>query len=220
MPAPSPADAPEWRHHWPAAVLAVVAALVALWARHHLFPAYSWNRDEPVYLWHVDLLRSGHLTATDGGYPSLFRPWLSARGDGVLFTQYTLGWPLVLLAAAVATGTAGNALLLGAALAVIGTYAITFELRRDQALATTASALMVASPILAIQGGVYLSYLFTLGLGLLFGAALLSGVRRQRPWRLAGAGLLLGWIFMTRPYDAVLWGLAFGGYLLVIERAR
>lgn len=220
MPEPEPtAAAPTgWRAHWPAAALALLAALVALWARHRLFPAYSWNRDEPVYLWHVDLLRSGHLTATDGGHPSLFQPWLSARGDGVVFTQYTLGWPLVLLAAAVLTGSAGNALLLGAALAVVGTYVLGLEVLRDRRIATVGAALMVASPILAIQGGVYLSYLFTLGLGLVAGALLLSGLRLGRSRRLVAAGLLLGWVFLTRPYDAVLWGLAFGAYALVVER--
>jgi hypothetical protein len=217
-PVPSAAEPTGWRAHWPAAALAVLAALVALWARHRLFPAYSWNRDEPVYLWHVDLLRAGQLTATDGGHPSLFQPWLSARGDGVIFTQYTLGWPLVLLAAAVLTGSAGNALLVGAALAVLGTYALGLEVLRDRRIATVGAALMVASPILAIQGGVYLSYLFTLGLGLLAGTLLLSGVRLRRNGRLVAAGLLLGWVFLTRPYDAVLWGVAFGAYALVLER--
>lgn len=220
MPAPRASVGAAWRDHWPALALALLAALVALWARHTLFPAFSWNRDEPVYLWHVDALRAGQLTPSDGGHPQLFQPWLSARGDGVLFTQYTLGWPLVLLAAAVATGSAGNALLLGAALAVLGTYAFALEVTRDRGLATVAAALMVGSPLLAIQGGVYLSYLFTLGLGLCFGVGLLSGIRDHRPWRLVGAGGLLGWIFMTRPYDAVLWGLAFGGYAVVVHRDR
>lgn len=208
------------REHWPAVALAVVAALLALWARHVLFPAYSWNRDEPVYLWHVEVLRSGHLRAPDGGHLALFRPWLTAHSDGTLFTQYTLGWPLVLLAAAVLTGSAGNALLLGAALAVLGTYVIGLELLRDRRIATVGAAFMVASPILPIQGGAYLSYLFTLGLGLLFGALLLSGLRLGGVWRPLVAGVLLGWIFMTRPYDAVLWGAAFGSYALVRERAR
>lgn len=216
----APATTASWRGHWPAAVLALLAALVALWARHHLFPAFSWNRDEPVYLWHVDALRAGHLTPTDGGFPELFQPWLSARGEGVVFTQYTLGWPLVLLAFAVVTGSAGNALLVGAALAVLGTYALGFELWRDRRIATVAGALMVGSPILAIQGGAYLSYLFTLGLGLLFATALLSGLRLGRPGRLVVAGLLLGWIFLTRPYDAVLWGAAIVGYALLRDRRR
>jgi len=208
------------RNHWPVLVLAALAALVALWARHTIFPALSWNRDEPVYLWHVEVLRAGQLTATDGGHPSLFHPWLSARGDGVLFTQYTLGWPLVLLALSIVTGSAGNALLLGAALAVLGTYALALEVTRDRGLATVAAALMVASPLLALQGGVYLSYLFTLGLGLLFGVGLLRGIRTHSRSLLLGAGALLGWIFLTRPYDAVLWGGAFAAYALVTHRER
>jgi hypothetical protein len=32
--------------------------------------------------------------------------------------------------------------------------------------------------------------------------------------------VLLGWIFLTRPYDAVLWGAAFAGFLVVRDRAR
>ncbi|MGQ0830309.1 MAG: hypothetical protein ACT4OV_01390 [Microthrixaceae bacterium] len=209
-----------WAEHLPAAGLAVLAALVALWARHTVFPAYSWNRDEPVYLWHVEVLRAGLLTATDGGHPGLFLPWLSASAQGELFTQYTLGWPLVLLAAEWLTGAPGAALLLGAALAVIGTYALGLELLQDRRVATVAAGLMVASPILPIQGGAYLSYLFTLGLGLIFGVLLLSGIRTGRWPRLAVAGVVLGWIFMTRPYDAVLWGLAFGVYALVRSRSR
>jgi hypothetical protein len=220
QPVPSTVEPTGWRAHWPAVALAVLAALVALWARHRLFPAYSWNRDEPVYLWHVDVLRSGRLTATDGGHPSLFQPWLSARGDGELFTQYTLGWPLVLLAADLLTGSSGSAPMLGAALAVLGTYALGLEVLRDRRVATLGAALMVASPILAIQGGAYLSYLFTLGLGLLAGSLLLSGVRVQRTLPVVAAGGLLGWIFLTRPYDALLWGAAFAVGALVRERAR
>lgn len=218
---PQPTDAPTgWRVHWPAAALTVIAVLVALWARHVLAPAYSWNRDEPVYLWQASAMRAGHLAVSDGGFPELFRPWLTAQGDGVLFSQYTPGWPFVLVAASVLTGTYGAAPLLGAALAVLGTYAIGIELLRDRRIATAAAALMVLSPILAIQGGVYLSYLFTLGLGLLFGALLLRGLRRDRIAELTGAGALLGWVFMTRPYDAVLWGLAFTGYVATQHRSR
>jgi 4-amino-4-deoxy-L-arabinose transferase-like glycosyltransferase len=202
---------------WPIAALAAVAAIESLVAHRVLFPSYSWNRDEPVYLWHVEVLRSGHLTSTDGGWPAFFHPWLSAAKDGELFSQYTLGWPIVLLAADVVFGSPAAAIAVGAALAVLGTYAVAMELTRDRRLSLLACAVLLASPILAVQGGAYLSYLFTLGLGLLFGAALLSGTRLRRPGRLVGAGLLLGWIFMTRPYDAVLWGGAFGAYAVIVH---
>ena len=36
------------------------------------------------------------LTPPDGGFPASFHPWLSGARDGVFFSQYTLGWPLVL----------------------------------------------------------------------------------------------------------------------------
>lgn len=208
------------RAHWPALLLALVAAAVAVWARSQIFPAHSWNRDEPVYLWHVELLRSGRLTSSDGGLPDMFHPWLSARGDGYFFSQYTLGWPLVLLAARVVTGTATAALPLGAALAVLGTYALGLELQRDRVVAVTGAGLLVLSPLLVVQGGVYLSYLFTLGLGLLFGVAFLVGVRRQQTALLVVAGVLVGWIFMTRPYDAILWAAAFVVAAFVLQRPR
>jgi hypothetical protein len=220
MPAGPSATAPPLRSHWPAAVLAVLAGLVAVWAHHYLFPALSWNRDEPVYLWNVEVLRHGQLTATDGGRPELFLPWLSATRDGTMFTQYTPGWPLVLLVARLVTGTSASALPVGAALAVVGTYSLAFELSQRRRLAVIAGALLLASPIIAVQGGVYLSYLFTLGIGLAAGALLLSGVRRARPWRFVASGALLGWIFLTRPYDALLWGGAFAFGLLLVEPTR
>ncbi|MEO6318840.1 MAG: hypothetical protein ABIP36_08655 [Acidimicrobiales bacterium] len=208
----------ERRQHWPAVLLALMAGAIALWARWRIFPNFSWNRDESVYLWHIDILREGRLTSRDGGHPELFLPWLSASQDGGLFSQYTLGWPLVLLAADLLTGSAAAGLGFGAALAVIGTYAFAWELTRHRATCIGAAAVMVASPILPVQGGVHLSYLFTLGLGLLFGVGLLSGIRTRRMGWVVGAGLCLGWIFFTRPYDGLLWGLAFAAYAVVVHR--
>lgn len=206
------------RRHGPLLGLGLFVILLSLAAHHWVFPAYSWNRDEPVYLWQVDVLRSGQLTSTDGDAPRFFQPWLTAADDGELFSQYPLGWPLVLLAADVALGSPAPGIALGALLAVFGVYALARELTRDHTVALVAAAAMTASPILVIQGGVYLSYLFSLGLGLLFAATLLSGLRRAIRWRIAAAGALLGWVFMTRPFDAVLWGLPVAGYLLITHR--
>ncbi|MFP5256830.1 MAG: hypothetical protein ACLGI8_13390 [Acidimicrobiia bacterium] len=217
---PPPVRSRWWQAHWPAAVLAVAAAAVALAAKAVIFPHLSWNRDEPVYLWQMEVLRAGRLAAPDGGHPGLFLPWLSAARGGELFGQYTLGWPLALLFARVATGTATAALPLAAVLGAVGTYALGYELLGRRRTATVAGALMVASPIFALQTGVHLAYVFTLGLGLLFAALLLSGLRRRRPARLVAAGALLGWVFLTRPLDAVIWGAAVGGFALWHHRDR
>ena len=62
--------------HWPAVGAGRCwPAPSRVWARHRLFPGLSWNRDEPVYLWHVDVLRAGQLTS-----PTAATPTCSSRG--------------------------------------------------------------------------------------------------------------------------------------------
>ena len=197
------------------AVLAGIAFALSIIVRHEVFPAYSWNRDEPVYLWQVQLLNEGQLSSTDGGAPEFFRPWLTAARDGTLFSQYTPGWPLALWLSDNVLGSPGYALAFSAALAVLGTYTFTRVLTGKRNVALIAAAIMTMSPIVILQSGIYLGYLFSLALGLFFGALVLTGIRGS-PWRLIVAGLLLGLIFLTRPYDAVLWALPIGVYALVI----
>lgn len=196
------------RRYWPLALLGLVAVLVSGAVYHWAFPAYSWNRDEPVYVWQARALRHGVLLPTDGGAPAFFWPWLSGHRPGFFFSQYTLGWPLVLAGSLLVTGTPALAVPFGALLAVLGTYAIACTTTRDHVVALVAAGFMVVSPLFLVQSGVYLGYLFTLGLGLLWLAALLSGCASGARWRLVAAGLLVGWIFMTRPFDAVLWAAA------------
>jgi hypothetical protein len=196
------------RRYWPLALLGLLAVLVSAAVYHWVFPAYSWNRDETVYVWQARALRHGVLLPTDGGTPAFFWPWLSGKGPGFFFSQYTLGWPSILAGSLLVTGTTAVAIPFGALLAVLGVYAIGRTTTRDHALSLIAAALMVVSPIFLVQSGLYLGYLFTLGLGLLAISALLTGVREHNRWRLVAGGALIGWVFMTRPFDAVLWALA------------
>ena len=211
------ATEPAWlRRHWPLLALAAGAVAVALLSRYLIYPAFSWNRDEATYLWQVDGLRVGRIFTTDGNAPLFFWPWLTGLRDGGFFSQYTVGWPLVLLAFDEVLGSPVLALALGSVLTVLGTYSFTRELTADRTLAIVSATLMLASPVVAIQGGVYLAYLFSLGLGLYFGAALLAGLRLRSRWLLVVAGLLLGWILLTRPFDAVLWAAPLFAYALIV----
>ena len=196
------------RRYWPLALLGILAVLVSAAVYHWVYPAYSWNRDETVYVWQARAMRQGILLPTDGGAPAFFWPWLSGHGNGFFFSQYTLGWPSILAASLLAFGTTAVAIPFGALLSVLGMYAIARTTTRDHTLSLIAAALMVLSPIFLVQSGLYLGYLFTLGLGLLGLSALLTGVQQGARWRLVAGGALVGWIFMTRPFDAVLWALA------------
>ncbi|MSO79932.1 MAG: hypothetical protein EXQ79_10060 [Acidimicrobiia bacterium] len=201
--------------HWLLLVLTAIAIAVSIIVRHEVFAAFSWNRDEPVYLWQARLLREGQFTAPAGGAPEFFRPWLAGLRDGAFFSQYTPGWPIMLAAADFVFGSPGIAVALAAGLVIPATYAFALELGFERRVALVSAAVMTASPILIVQSGLYLGYLFSLGVGLWFGVALLAGVRRSSVGLLGLAGALVGLIFLTRPFDAALWMLAFGAYLLI-----
>ncbi len=204
---------------WALPALGIFAFGVSLVVQHQIYPDLSWNRDEPVYLWHVEVLRAGQLSSPDGGHPDLFQPWLSAASDGRLFSQYTLGWPLALTLGAI-LGSPGLAVAAGTTMTVVGTGVFVRELLRDRATATLAATLMLLSPVVAVQSGTHLNYLFSLGLGLFFLTAIWRGVRRGSAPLLVVAGLLLGWIFLTRPFDAAIWGCIGVLPLLVVRRRR
>ena len=167
-----------------------------------------------MYLWQTDLLQAGKLAVPDGGHPKLFHPWLSAATGGELFPQYTPGWPLVLLVGRF-LGSTELAVGFGAALAVGATWLFARELTGDRRVATVSASLLLLSPIVVLQGGVHLNYLFSLGLGLLFLTGTFAGARTGRRGLLVAAGFALGWVAFTRPFDAVVWAALGGGYLLV-----
>lgn len=207
------------RSRWYPLGLAVAAGLVAIATKHLVYPDLSWNRDEPVYLFQADLLRDGQLTSTDGGYPAAFHPWLSAHHDGRFFTQYPLGWPVAILLGML-VGWPDLPLVLGTVLAVVGTYVLAVEVTGRRKVAAVAATLFLLSPIVAVQSGVFLTYMFATGLGTLFTAAVLVAVRTgARRWALV-AGALIGAVFVTRPFDAVVWAGGVGAFVLVAERAR
>ncbi len=195
--------------------LLAVAAVVSVVVRHVVYPALSWNRDEATYLWQVRGLRAGDLLTTAGSTPHFFQPWLTGLRGGQFFSQYTLGWPGLMLVADVLFGSPMMAMVWGTMIAVLGVYVFTREITRDHTLAFVTAVLMLASPLVIMQSGVYLGYLFSLGLGLLFGATLLAGLRQRRRWLLVLAGVLLGTSLITRPFDAVLWALVMGGYAIL-----
>lgn len=202
--------------HWRLLALGGAAVVMSLLVQHFVYPALSWNRDEATYLWQMRGLRSGDLLTTTGGAPEFFRPWLTGVRDGQFFSQYTLGWPVVMLVYDVLFGSPLLAMATGTVLAVLGTYVFARELTRDENLSLLAAALLLCCPIVVTQSGVYLGYLFSLGIGLFFATALLSGVRGNRPRMMVAAGALLGVLFVTRPFDAVLWAAAIGLYAALV----
>ena len=105
--------------------LLILAAIVSVVVHHFVYPALSWNRDEVTYLWQVRGLRAGDLLTTAGPTPHFFQPWLVGLTGDQFFSQYTLGWPGVMLVADVLFGSPLMAQVFGTVLGVLGVYVFT-----------------------------------------------------------------------------------------------
>src|SRR5207249_3139567 len=132
---------------WMLLVLLAGAGALSVVVRHVVYPALSWNRDETTYLWQVRGLRAGDLLTTTGGLPQFFQPWLTGITHGEFFSQYTLGWPGIMLVADVLFGSPAASIVWGTVLAILGTYLFTREITRDHRLALVTAALMLACPM-------------------------------------------------------------------------
>src|SRR3712207_9292036 len=104
---------------WRAAlvVLASVAGATAVLTNLTLFPLYSLNRDDSVYVAMARLIETGAVTLPADADP--FRPWASAVvGDRVVL-KYTPPSPAVIAAGELLTGSP-RAALAGCAAAAAG----------------------------------------------------------------------------------------------------
>ncbi len=206
------------REHWFVLVCMAVAAVVAIAVRDQVFPHYGPNRDEPVYVLQAQALKAGHLTLPRYDDLRFFQPWLTGVVDGRVIFEFPPGWPAFLAVVSLLTGSMVPALPIVAALVVLGMYLLAREASGRRDVASVAAAVMVLTPMMVIQSGQLISYLFTLALGCSAGTALLRGARSGRASSLAVGGALLGLIFLSRPFDALLWGIPFGVFVLVCAR--
>src|SRR4029079_10969571 len=168
------------RSNWVLLVLMAVGAAAAGAVRAGVFPFFSADRDEPIYVLQAKTLLHGHLTLPR--YPDLefFQPWLTGvRGDKVFF-EFPPGYAVVIAVSLLFTGSVVPALAAVAAIAVLAMYILPRQAGGRRDIALVAAAMMIGSPMLLIQSGVFLSYLFTLCLGLFAGWGVLPGPRTGR----------------------------------------
>ncbi|MDQ6855011.1 MAG: glycosyltransferase family 39 protein [Actinomycetota bacterium] len=201
-------------------LLALVAAVVAIGVNTHLFPLFSADDDDTVYVFQARTLVDGHVTLPAATQGAFFRPWLTGtHGDRIVF-PFQYGWPAVLAAAQRLLGSMRWALGAVAGGLVVASWMLARELLRDRSKALLASGFVLASPFVVIQSGTYLSYAFALLLEVLFGFLLLRGLRLRSWPYLVASGLFLGLVVLTRPFDGVLIAIPFGIYAVVAHRRR
>lgn len=194
-------------------VLAVLAGIVVYVIGHEVFPYFSVNHDEGVYLQQAAMLLQGNLWLTND-LPEVFRPWFFIQDGRRLYSKYTPVAAL-LFAPGVALGVprfslsviaAGNIALVG----LIGSEAF------DRSTGLLAAVIALASPLFLFVSATFMSYAPTTLLNLIFALCYIR-MYRQRSRRYAViAGAAIGMAFFSRPYTAVLFATPFVVHALVI----
>ncbi len=200
-------------------LLAIASATLAVAVQRNVFPYYSGDRDEPVYRYQAQMLEDGLLTIPRS-QEAFFRPWLSGPHGDHLVMAFEPVWPAVLAMSDATTNTMLPALALAAAAAVAGMYAFAVELFRDRRVAIISAALLAFSPFALLLSGTYLNYTFGLALGVWCAAATIRAVQCRSVAAGLSAGLLLGVLFFTRPYDAILVSIPLGLFVLSSRMPR
>lgn len=212
------------RHHATTVLVGLLAAAAAVWAvvaSVVAFPYLGIDHDEAVYLLQADSFRSGRLFPPAPSDPEVGRsmlPWLTTQRGEVYVPKYSPAWPAMLALARQATGSYHAAQAVVAAGVVVVTYLLALEVVRQRAAAVLAAAFVMLSPFFLLQSATLLAYLPNVLLLATFAWAFARATRTGSKPLLGLAGLVLGLAFFNRPFDALIFALPFGLWLVVTRR--
>ena len=189
-----------------AAGLAALTGVLVLGISHEIFPYHSLNHDEGVYLQQAAMLLEGKLSVSPP-VPEAVRPWFFVADGPRLYPKYA-PVPAAMFAAGELLGGYRLALA-GIAAGCVGLLYATATEAFDRRTGLAAAALLVASPLFLVQSSVFLPYVPTLLLNLLFAWSYLRADRTGDHRFAALAGLAIGLAFFARPYTAILFAAPF-----------
>ena len=204
-------DAARTRPRWTVCALAVFTAVLVYTIGEGIFPYYTSNHDEAVYLQQAAMLLEGQLWLHPP-VPDVFRPWFFVADGGALYAKYT---PVTaaIFAGGMVLGNARFALAIVAAVTVALTYAVVTEVF-DRETGVVAAILLVCSPLFLVDSSVFLPYVPAFCLNLAFAWAYLRADRTGDVRFAALAGVAIGISFFARPYTAVLFATPFIAHAL------
>ena len=197
------------RGHLIMTVAASVAFAWAIAASTLLFPFYSNNHDEPIYVFQALTLLQGKISIPVDGLSDFFVTWFSVNDGEKLFLKYTPIHAGFLAVGHLVFGAMRATLGFVAAGNVVLLYLLGRELSIERRAALLGAVLLLLSPVFLFPSATFLPYNTTLLLDLGFGFLLLRGSRTGSPLLLVLAGLFLGLSFFSRPWDALLFAAPF-----------
>jgi hypothetical protein len=192
----------EKRPNWWTAVTVIAAILLPLLAAFFILDRFPNSGDEFSYLFEARTLAGFRLWEAApvlGADLIPFRTWIFGSK---WISQYPPGWPMVLSTGLLLGLPAWivNALLGGGSVAAISALC-----RRvgDQSATIVAVAFFTLTPFYVMNAASYFPHVFSSLLILFFCLCLLPDGEIVRGHKLVAAGAIVGWLAMTRYFDAL-----------------
>lgn len=196
-------------------IIIIVSFSMIMLINQFLFPYYSNNHDEGVYIFQAKMLAGGNIYLKANDYSNFFDMWFIINDGEKIYPRYSPIHSLILSFFYI-LGNIRIAIGVIASLSMIFIYLISKEIY-DVDTARLTSIICLSSPLFLLISGTYLSYtssfLFSLIFIYFFVRCLKNLNKDSNKVYPLISGLALGTLFFDRPYDAVLVGTPFMIYL-------
>ncbi len=206
-------------------IIATISFLAIISINQFLFPYYSNNHDEGVYIFQAKMLAEGNIYLKTNDYSNFFDMWFIINDGEKIYSKYSPLHSLILSFFYVLFGNMRLAIGIISCVSLIFVYLITKEIY-DIDTAKLASVICLSSPLFLLISGTYLSYTSSFLLSAIFIYFFIRSLKDlnndNKKYTLI-SGMALGILFFDRPYDAILVGSPFMIYLFykaITEKKR
>ena len=201
----------------PLAGIALAAFAAVVLITTYVFPYYSTNNDEAVYRFQAQLLAQGKLYLPANSLSEHFNSFYIINDGQRIYPKYVPAFAIPLALSQLLFGDMRVALGLIAAASVIAIFLVAEEMY-DRSVAVLAALFLTLSPLFLLQSGMYLPYMFSFLLNILFFLFFLKALRRQGRLYPTLAGVFFGLSFYARPFTALAFALPMAVYAYHLAR--
>ena len=203
----------------PLAGIALAAFAAVVLISTYVFPYYSTNNDEAVYRFQARMLAQGKLYLPANSLSEHFNSFYIINDGQRVYPKYVPAFAIPLALSQLVFGDMRFALGLLAAVAVIAIFLVAEEMYR-RPVAVLAALFLALSPLFLLQSSMYLPYMFSFLLNVLFFLFFLKTLRCQGRLYPALAGVFFGLSFYARPFTALAFALPMAVYAYYLVRQK
>lgn len=202
--------------------IAIISFLIIVLINKFVFPYYSNNHDEGVYIFQAKMLAQGDIYLNANDYSSFFDSWFIINDGEKIYPRYTPVHAFILSIFYILFKDMRLAIGAISSLSLIFIYLTAKEIYGKD-IAKMVPIICMSYPLFLVVSGTYLSYTSSLLLSSIFIYFFIKSLNSDNKTYPIMSGVAIGLLFFDRTFDAILVGTPFIIYTVykaIIERKR